>query len=185
MDLYARPGLIGAIVLIAIVAIASFTVPTLAQNAPPPCSSDSTFSWLDFWLGDWNVYSGEQLVGSNHIEKILEGCAVTEDWTSARGSHGQSLFYYLPATRTWKQVWVTESALLPGGVKEKQLVERQADGGLRFQGEISRSDTTSYLDRTTLSPISADSVRQLIEISTNEGSTWKTTFDAIYVRKKQ
>ncbi len=79
-------------------------------------------------------------------------------------------------------MWVTESATSPGGVKEKRLVERLAGGALRFQGEIPVAGGGSYLDRTTLTPVPGGRVRQVIEISTDGGATWKTTFDAEYVR---
>lgn len=160
-----------------------FSLVTHAQDDIPPCDSEPAFGWLDFWLGDWDVFVNDERVGVNHIEKILDGCAITEDWTDVGGSSGRSLFYYLPATETWKQVWVTPYALVPGGVKEKQMVERFPDGAVRFQGTIMTSDSTSYLDRTTLTPISADSVRQVIEVSKDGGGSWRATFDAIYVRQ--
>lgn len=153
-------------------------------QTPPPCSSDSAFTWLDFWLGDWTVTVDGKQVGTNHIEKILDGCAVTEDWVAADSTHGHSLFYFEPGTRTWKQVWVTQRALGRGGVKEKALIARLSDSSLCFQGTIPLSDSTSYLDRTTLTSLGPDSVHQLIEISTDNGTTWHTTFDAIYIRSK-
>lgn len=68
-----------------------------------------------------------------------------------------------------------------GGVKEKRLMERYEDGGVRFQGEIALPDGRTYLDRTTLSPLDGGRVRQHIEISTDGGRSWRTTFDAVYV----
>jgi hypothetical protein len=55
---------------------------------------------------------------------------------------------------------------------------------VRFQGEIPKPDGTSYLDRTTLSPLSGNRVRQVIEISRDGGKTWQVTFDAEYPRPK-
>jgi hypothetical protein len=63
-------------------------------------------------------------------------------------------------------------------------VEEFKDGGVRFQGEISKPDGTSYLDRTTLTPLTGDRVRQVIEISRDGGKTWQVTFDAEYRRPK-
>ena len=139
---------------------------------------------LDFWVGDWDVFEKEAKVGSNRIQKIMDGCAVTEDWTDAEGGRGHSLFYYLPATKTWKQVWVTPQALGSGGIKEKQLIERLPDGALRFQGVLPRKSGGTYLDRTTLTPKGPDQVLQKIEISLDGGETWKPTFDAVYRRVK-
>jgi hypothetical protein len=40
------------------------------------------------------------------------------------------------------------------------------------------------LDRTTLTPLPDDRVRQLIEISRDRGVTWQTNFDAYYAHPK-
>jgi hypothetical protein len=152
-----------------------------AEPEPATCATTAGFQRLDFWLGHWDVYVGDRKVGENHIEKILEGCAVTEHWQGSGGGGGRSLFYYLPASDTWKQVWVTGQATRPGGVKEKTLVEEMAGGGVRFQGEIILNSGRTYLDRTTLTPQEGGRVKQVVEVSRDGGSTWKTTFDAVYI----
>ncbi|MGD8867748.1 MAG: hypothetical protein PVI01_08960 [Gemmatimonadales bacterium] len=53
---------------------------------------------------------------------------------------------------------------------------------LLFQGEIPLPDGRTYLDRTTLTPLDGDRIRQVIEISGQAGVTWRTTFDAIHER---
>lgn len=153
------------------------------QPGPPSCAETEEMHALDFWLGEWDVFVGDQLVGTNRIEPILDRCAVMEHWTDAGGNEGKSLFYYLPSEETWKQVWVTERALAPGGLKEKTLVETFENGGTRFQGTIVLPEGRSYLDRTTLTPIDGDRVRQVIEISTDGGKHWESRFDAVYVPK--
>ena len=147
----------------------------------PKCSSDSVFHVLDFWVGDWNVVdsTGAKL-GTNRIEKILDGCAIAESWRETDGE-GRSLFYYVPSQRLWKQVWVTPQTLVPGGVKEKHLIA-QSKETVRFQGEIVGPRGGRVIDRTTLSTMSGGRVRQVIEISRDGGTTWRTTFDGIYVR---
>ena len=159
-------------------------VPLRAQEAVPSCESDPAFAWLDFWLGNWDVLVRGEPVGKNRIQKILEGCAIQEEWADALGRRGHSLFYFQPATHTWKQVWVTDRARARGGVKEKELIGRYADGGVRFQGEIPLEDGGSYLDRTTLTPVTRDEVRQIIEISMDGGGSWQITFDGLYVRRR-
>lgn len=166
-----------------LVGLALSVSPAAAQapTPPPPCSEDPGFHQLDFWLGEWRVLEGDREVGTNSIRPILEGCAVREEWTSARGGHGESLFFYQPATGVWKQVWVTDGARGRGGVKEKALVATLADGSLRFQGEIPLADGGGYLDRTTLTPLAGGRVGQRIEVS-SDGVAWRTVFDATYVR---
>ena len=148
------------------------------------CRDDSAYAELDFWVGNWDVFVGDAKVGENRIEKILNECAVLESWTGADGGKGMSLFYYQKATGDWNQVWVTQNANRPGGLKEKKLVARPGKGAVRFQGSIPLEGGGSYLDRTTLKPLPDGRVQQVIEISSDQGKTWKVTFDAIYVRRK-
>lgn len=158
--------------------LCSFTLPSLGQT-PPPCGDEPAFHQLDFWVGEWTVWSNGQQVGTNRIVKVQGGCAIEEHWIDSGGGTGQSLFYYIPAESSWRQVWVTPSARAAGGVKEKQSVDAP-DGSIRFQGTIARTGAASYFDRTTLTPRADGTVRQHIEISTDGGQTWRTTFDAEY-----
>jgi hypothetical protein len=157
--------------------------PVQAQTALPPCASDSAYAVLDFWVGQWEVFVGDQKVGENRIEKILNGCAITEEWIDSRGSRGHSLFYLLPATGRWRQVWVTDQAMRRGGVKEKEMIAHLPNGVVRFQGTIALPGGENYLDRTTLTPVAPGEVRQVIQISTDQGESWQTTFDARYLSR--
>jgi len=157
-----------------------------AQQMPEPhaCQKNPAYQKLDFWVGDWDVFAKddkglEQKDGTNRIEKILDGCAIIENWRGVEGHEGKSLFYYRPVQKEWKQVWVTDV----GPMKEKTLILEMPDGGVRFQGELAKRSGGTYLDRTTLTPSAGGKVRQVIEISLDGGKTWKTTFDAEYRRK--
>lgn len=155
---------------------------TAASVQGQGCSEDPAYAALDFWVGEWEVSAGER-VGENRIEKLLKGCAIMEHWTDVRGGEGKSLFYFVPALAEWRQVWVTDAQDVPGGVKEKALVERLEGGGVRFQGDIPVPGGGSYLDRTTLTPQPDGTVRQLIERSVDGGTTWQSSFDAVYRRR--
>jgi hypothetical protein len=157
--------------------------PLTAQGRSVPCDSVAGFHTLDFWVGEWDVRSGEQTAGSSTIEKILNGCAVMEHWRGAGGGNGTSLFFFDHRTDTWKQVWVTEYATAPGGLKEKSLIARRPDGSVQFQGTVTLADGRAILDRTTLSPLPGGGVRQVIETSPDDGATWQTRFDATYHRR--
>lgn len=149
------------------------------------CSEDPGFQELDFWVGTWRVTVGGRYDGTDVVTKILRGCAVTEDWRDAGGGRGKSLFYYDSFEKTWTQVWVTDQATERGGLKVKHLIARYPNGGTRFQGELpGPPGSRTVLDRTTLTPQSKSSIRQVIEISLDGGSSWRTTYDAIYTRVK-
>jgi len=165
-------------------ALLVLAVPTAArgQEQPPPsCGALDAYHRLDFWVGRWEVRVGDRKVGDNRIEKILDGCALTEHWTAASGGEGRSLFYHVPATGEWKQVWVTARATRPGGLKEKTMVADYGGPGVRFQGRVALPDGSGVLDRTTLTPLDGGRVRQVIETSSDEGETWQVRFDAVYV----
>jgi len=161
----------------ALAGMGAVLVSAVTLRAQPACGSDPGYGALDFWLGDWNVYADDRLDGTNHIEKILDGCAVVENWSDAGGSHGKSLFFYNRFTKAWKQVWIPEG----GPVKEKLRVADPAPGAVRFQGRVTVGPAATVLDRTTLTPLPDHRVRQVIEISRDEGKTWRVGFDAVYV----
>jgi hypothetical protein len=158
----------------------------LQMQMPEPhaCQKDRAYQKLDFWVGNWDVFEKnekgvEEKAGTDLVEKVLDGCAVIENWRSVQGFEGKSLFYYRPVQKDWKQVWVTDT----GPMKEKSLILDLPDGGVRFQGELAKRSGGTYLDRTTLTPLPAGKVHQLIEISLDGGKTWKAMFDAEYRKK--
>lgn len=60
------------------------------------------------------------------------------------------------------------------------MIARLPGGGVRFQGELRHPDGHIVLDRTTLTPLDGGEVRQLIEVSSDGGSSWRRAFDARY-----
>jgi hypothetical protein len=146
------------------------------------CRQSPRMHALDFWLGQWDVSQGGQLVGTDTVEATLNGCAILEHWRDAEGGQGTSLFYYDRGADRWKQVWVTEQALAVGGTKEKiEQVEFTASGRIRFQGQyLAHEHERTITDRTTLTREKDGAVRQVIEISQDAGRTWRTIFDAVH-----
>lgn len=161
---------------LALVAVFALANPLTGQT---PCAETPGFDRLDFWVGEWDVFAGDQQVGTNRIVKVLNGCAITEEWLGGTGGEGRSLFYMLPWSGEWKQVWVTSTATRTGGVKEKALISVGEDGSVQFQGQIPDAAGDRWYDRTTLTPLANGEVRQVIEIS-RDGTDWQVTFDAVY-----
>jgi hypothetical protein len=150
--------------------LAFWAVTSQAQE----CRPSPRMHALDFWIGNWDVSQGGQLVGTDTVESIHNGCAIVEHWRDVEGGEGSSLFYYDPSADVWKQVWVTDQALRLGGMKEKiEQKDFTSSMRTRFQGAI---------DRTTLTREADGRVHQLIERSIAGGKSWRTTFDAIYQR---
>lgn len=165
--------------------LAALSMTASATDAAPnasDCSSAKLPAPFDFWVGSWEVYIDNKLAGTNHVEMLLGGCAYAEHWREADGSRGEGFFYYVPAQNTWKQVWVSDTPFVRGGVKEKTMASPPGRRPVIFHGTFAVSPADIYLDRTVLTPIDKDTVRQVVEISRDGGLTWKSAFDARYKR---
>jgi hypothetical protein len=142
-----------------------------------PCRDRPEAHQFDFWIGDWNVSdpNGNPL-GVNRIARDLEGCVLRESWIGVNGTRGTSVNFYDPASAQWHQVWTDDSGQIThyvGGLR---------DGAMRFRAEgfgdadgVHRQRTLDFI------PNPDGSVRQLFRDSDN-GETWKTGFDGLYVR---
>jgi hypothetical protein len=157
--------------------------PQSQDSVPQSCASQTAFHLLDFWVGIWRVTSGGVYAGTDVVTAELSGCAVIERWSDADGSHGISLFLYDSFAGRWTQTWVTDRATHVGGLKFKTLVAQYPNGGTRFQGMLPEPrGKKPILDRTTLTPMQDGTIAQVIEISTDGGTSWTKTFDATYTR---
>ncbi len=148
---------------------AAWVFATAVQAAPEPCRDAPNGKVLDFWVGDWTVVDvkdGSKL-GDSRIERVLGGCAVTEDWhgTGDDDDQGRSLFTFDARSGLWDQVWVTGDTSRPGGLKTKQMIAARPDGAVRFQGTLYVRSGITLLDRTTLTLQPDGRVRQTIEDS--------------------
>jgi hypothetical protein len=155
---------------------------TSAQQAPPAACKSALRGALDFWVGDWVVTdtASHERAGTDRVERVSKGRAVFERWKGVSGDEGTSLFSFDPYACTWHQLWITDRPERVGGLKHKDLVALLAGGGVRFQGAYPGRRTVTVLDRTTLRPLRDGTVRQLIEVSIDGGTTWRAGFDAIY-----
>lgn len=152
-----------------------------AQDAPGPpgCAANPEAHQLDFWLGSWDVFLPDGTkAGENRIEAILGHCALLENWTSARGGEGKSVNFFDPNLARWRQLWIDGTGTVidfdRGGL---------VGSAMQFLGtSIGRNDRV-VRQRLTLHPVAPDTVRQLWEQSTDDGTTWQTVFDGLYVRQ--
>ncbi len=169
--------------ILLLLAVAAASAGTLPAPQGLPCRRGAGTA-LDFWIGDWVVTNPDGTkAGENSVERLLDGCAVIEHWHGVEpGDDGMSLFTYDARLRRWAQTWVTQDTARPGGLKHKTMTGRRAGGSVVFLGTIV-TPKGPLLDRTTLTPLPAAHIRQLIEWSRDGGRTWKTVFDGRYGRK--
>jgi hypothetical protein len=146
-------------------------------TSPPNCDA-AVRRQFDFWVGDWSVTVGGKPAGENRIDKILNGCALLENWRGAGGMSGKSLNFYDPQREQWHQTWVDDrggSLALDGAFK---------DGRMVLTGSTKDPKTgKTTINRITWTPLPADQVRQLWETS-NDGQSWTVAFDGLYTRRK-
>jgi FimV-like protein len=150
-----------------------------AQAANEPCrdpQSHPEYRQFDFWVGEWDVFSGTQPVGTSSVQLILKDCVVFENWRAlAGGSEGKSLNKYNSSSKKWEQFWVADN----GGTTH--YIGELKDGAMAFVEALSPKPVTQ---RLTFSKLSDGRVRQLGEQSSDGGKTWTIGYDFIYVKKK-
>jgi tetratricopeptide (TPR) repeat protein len=155
------------------------TLLALIERKARVCMNIPEYRQFDFWVGDWEVRTQQgQVVGSNSVKLLEDGCIVEENWTSAGdGQTGKSFNFYNPMTKKWHQSYMGNDAgnwMMDGEYK---------DGAMRLVGMI-YSPRRQVMTRMTFFNLGPDKVRQLGEISEDAGANWKVTWDAIYLRKK-
>lgn len=160
-----------------------------AQKLPPasPCLSDEIYRQFDFWIGDWEAFNLQgKKAGDSKISLILDSCAILEEWSSVpvRGGFiykGKSMNTYNSTTKQWQQTWVDNV----GG--NTQFVRgKYDDDKIIFQTDpYQYSKDTVAIRRLTFFNLGPDEVRQLGEISKDNGQTWATEYDLEYRRKKK
>jgi hypothetical protein len=145
---------------------------TGAGAQPGPCDSPE-HRQFDFWVGDWKVMLPDgKHAGDNRIDRILDGCALHENWTGASGGRGFSYNAYDRDRKVWHQTWVDKQGTL-------LLLEGTfSDGRMVLQGVQGKA-----LNRITWTPGKDGSVRQVWETSADQGKTWQVAFDGRYQRK--
>jgi hypothetical protein len=148
-----------------------------------PCSA-AEYRQFDFWLGTWDVFNpAGQKIGTNTISATNDGCVLFEDWRDARGGTGNSFNFYETKTKRWHQFWVASNgngAPLSAAADGTPMPMSGAlvDGAMVLQSPAG----VKPRNRWTWSKLDGGKVRQHAEQSDDDGKTWKTTFDGLYVK---
>jgi hypothetical protein len=134
---------------------------------------------FDFWAGEWEVLAPDgSLVGHNSIKPLFGGRALSETWSGAGGVEGVSLSAWDAARGRWHQTWTDSTGstlLLDGGLVGDAMV---------LAGDAPHDEDPSRLQRhrITWTPLAGE-VRQLWEVSDDDGATWSVAFDGRYRRR--
>ena len=148
-----------------------------AASTPPACATDAApYRDFDFWVGTWVVVTPDGApAGTNTITRESGGCLLVETWAGASGSTGRSLNFVDPQTGLWRQVWMSQGALIDyaGGLTE--------DGTMQLEGMITytgNGQSFPFRGRWTLNANAT--VTQEFNQYDPESETWAPWFTGIY-----
>jgi hypothetical protein len=166
--------------------LCSILISSFGQSASKTPCSDPVYRQFDFWLGEWEAFNPNgQKVGDSKISLILDSCVILEEWSSSsvnRGIRyaGKSFNTYNAATRQWQQTWVDNA----GGSNEYLLGKFENNKIIYSSSPFLFSKDTMAIRKMTFTNLSPVTLRQLGEISKNNGVSWVTEYDLEYRRKK-
>ena len=134
---------------------------------------------FDFWLGDWDVTWGENERGSNHVEAIMDGHVILEnfDGSPSLPLRGMSLSAYNAKINKWQQTWVDNEGSywsFSGDYKEDRMILTTED---LEQGK--RIDL-----RMIFYNIKPDEFDWRWEKSLDTGKTWSLKWQLHYQRRR-
>jgi ketosteroid isomerase-like protein len=158
---------------------------SLSRIVAPAWSADSAktnsclaaeYHQFDFWIGDWDVFDVDnpaRQVARVHVDRILDGCVLREDYQDTDGHQGQSFSIYDASRNVWHQSWVTNRGqllLLDGHLQT---------GDVTLRGTETTPDGKEKQIRGVWKPVEGG-VRETALTSTDAGKTWKPWFDLLF-----
>jgi hypothetical protein len=130
---------------------------------------------FDFWLGEWNVTWGEDGKGTNHIERILDGRILQENFI-APDLHGMSVSSYDPERVLWCQTWVDNNGTyldFTGKFEDNRMILSR-DAVVR--GQVCKQRMVWY-------DIQENRLEWNWERSDDNGKSWRVLWQIHYTRK--
>ena len=131
---------------------------------------------FDFWLGEWNVTWSEDGKGTNHIERILDGRIIQENFI-APDLHGMSVSSYDPERGLWCQTWVDNNGTyldFTGKFEDNRMILSR-DAIVRGQ---------ACKQRMVWYDIQENQLEWSWERSDDNGKSWRVLWQIHYTRKK-
>lgn len=154
-----------------------FSLDTFSQEQVN--TESSPYRHFDFWIGEWEVYTNDELVGHNKIELLQNGFLIQENWTSEKESFtGTSYNFYNLKIKKWQQVWIDKNGsnlLLNGNLIDGKMV-------LQSEGDSNMGEPNS-IHKITWAPMPNGDVKQTWESTTDNGENWSIQFQGIYKKK--
>lgn len=175
-------GWLGAIAAVASIASAPFHHHEAGRPRTatvPPCSTDSNYQRLAFWVGDWEVVDSTGAhYATQRVRAVIDACAITAEWTGRVGDKGMNLSAFDGRTGEWRQMYVSNQVPAPLGVSIRRSDPSYSGPGIRFIPLLDPSAEDLAQARVTIMPLSDQRAMQLFENSSDGGKTWRTVFKA-------
>ena len=149
-----------------------------AQSATTsPCTADSSYQRLAFWIGDWDVYDSTGAhYATQRVRAVIDECAITAEWTSSGGNKGMGLSAFDLKTRAWKQVYVSNQVPFRSGVTLRTSDPSYTGPGIRFIPLLGPTAGNPVQTRVTIMPLTGRRALQEFEDSRDGGKTWQVVF---------
>jgi hypothetical protein len=149
-----------------------------AQSATTtPCTADSGYQHLAFWVGDWDVFDSTGThYATQRVRAVIDECAITAEWTSAGGNKGMGLSAFDMKTHEWKQVYVSNQVPFRSGVSLRTSDLSYTGPGIRFISLPHPTAADLAQSRVTIMPLSGHRALQEFEDSHDGGKTWQVVF---------
>ena len=139
-----------------------------------PCTVLPEYRQFDFWIGEWIVTDTKtgNPAGKSKIELLLGACVIMENWQPVSGTAGKSFNIYNAAEKKWRQTYVDAS----GSLLEFYDGEFK-DGKMQFK---MKPGSDNAMHKLSFFKISTTEVRQLGEMSKDNGASWQVEYDLTY-----
>ena len=184
MILRKLPAPFPAALVVFLAASASLVRATSPPPPPAPCSGPE-WTGLDFWLGEWEASwpaspGTPAGTGTNRVEKILDGCVVSENFAgNGPGALvGRSYSTFNPQRKLWRQTWVDNQASYLDFVGDLSKPDEKI-----FSMDATGRDGKPVRMRMVFHHITADSFDWRWEKSADGGKTWQLQWPIRYTRR--
>ena len=167
---FAVPAITVAGVALLVAALVAF-----AAKPPRDCTA-AQYKQFDFFAGDWDTYDvadSTKIIARNRVTRMLDGCALREQYVQTDGMQGESFSAYDAARHVWHQSWLTNHGsllLLDGGLIDGRMVLAGTDHAMDGSASLLRGVWWSK----------GGSVHERAERSTDGGATWLPVFDILF-----
>ena len=151
------------------ISAAQETTPSVSQDCKAP-----EYRLLDFAVGSFTMHTAKgQLAGHLGFQKKLEGCAIAGYWAGSQGGQGEVNLYFDRSDGRWHQLYIADDGWV------LHFSGQFVGPSLVMTGLNTFADGRRGVQRMTWSMLPDGRLRQFWEISSKDGKSWETLFEAL------